>query len=229
MADGDLKQKEADYYSGVRPEIVEMVPDTCKRILDVGCAAGGLGEALKARGADYVAGVEYNEDAAAEARSRLDDVQVGDVETLQLPYEAGSFDCIVYADILEHLVNPTKVLQNHAALLAPDGCIVTSIPNIRYYRVMERMVEGYWTYTDSGILDRDHLRFFTIREMLDMLGQAGLKPAFLGETWNEEGQEHQQGPFPKDIHIGRLTLHNQTEFETHDLFVFQYLIRAQKA
>ncbi|ABK44976.1 Methyltransferase type 12 [Magnetococcus marinus MC-1] len=229
MAGEELKQKQSSYYAGVRPEIVEMVPQRCKRILDVGCAAGGLGAALKARGAEYVAGIEFNREAATMAEQQLDHVLVGDVENLELPYELGSFDCMVYADILEHLVNPTRLLQRHVPYLAEGGCVVTSIPNIRYFKVLERMVDGFWTYTDSGILDRDHLRFFTIREMLDMLGQAGLKASFLGETWNEEGAELDKGPYPKDITVGRLTLHNQNEFEVHDLFVFQYLIRAQHA
>ncbi len=152
-----------DYYSrGLRPEIVRMVPPDCRSVLDVGCGNGVLGEYLKHAGVERVCGIELFEDAARNARSVLDEVHSGNVETMDVPFERASFDCIVCADVLEHLVDPWRVLGKLKSLLKPDGCLVASIPNVGFHRIVRGLLKGRWRYEDAGILDRTHLRFFTL-------------------------------------------------------------------
>jgi 2-polyprenyl-3-methyl-5-hydroxy-6-metoxy-1,4-benzoquinol methylase len=202
----DQKDKDnKEYYNSERHEILGLIPKDSRRILEVGCGSGELGRACKEQnGAEFVAGMEYNKKAAAIAETNLDRVIVGDVEQLDLPFDPGYFDCIVYADILEHLVNPAKVLKKHVDSLAPNGKVVTSIPNVRYLAVLNHLVEGNWKYQDEGILDRDHLRFFTIKEMVALFAEAGLKPSFVGENLNEQYYKHQPKEYPATFTLGRI-------------------------
>ena len=153
------------YFGHARPEVLALVPETARAVLDIGCGAGRLGEALKARQQAEVVGVELNPAAAQSARQRLDQVFVGDVEALELPFSPGRFDAIVCGDILEHLREPERLLRHARAWLAPDGALIASIPNVRHHSVVRSVLEGNWTYESAGLLDRTHLRFFTRREI----------------------------------------------------------------
>jgi 2-polyprenyl-3-methyl-5-hydroxy-6-metoxy-1,4-benzoquinol methylase len=159
---------DAAYYGDLRSEIVAMIPGNCTSVLDVGCGYGVLGKYLKAQGVANVCGIEVVPAAAAEAEKVLDTVVSGNVETMDLPFTAGQFDCIVCADVLEHLVDPWRMLTRLKRLLKPDGCIVASIPNIGYHRVIRGLLKGQWRYAKSGVLDQTHLRFFTLEGIQSM-------------------------------------------------------------
>jgi 2-polyprenyl-3-methyl-5-hydroxy-6-metoxy-1,4-benzoquinol methylase len=132
-------------------------------VLDLGCASGRLGEALKAQGiASQVDGVELSESAAREARGRLDRVWVADLTDFDWAETADAYDVIIAADVLEHLADPWDTLRELRHHLATEGTIIASIPNIRYWKVIwDLLVRGEFRYVDEGILDRTHLRFFT--------------------------------------------------------------------
>jgi SAM-dependent methyltransferase len=156
-----------------RPDIESLVPPRTRALLDVGCATGRLGASLKALGIPRVAGVELNPQAAEEARTVLDEVVVADIERDDLPFEDESFDCIVYGDVLEHLIDPWTTLVKQRRLLTPDGVVIVSIPNVAYWRNVLNVARGRWEYTAWGPLDATHLRFFTwsgIRQLLDQAG-----------------------------------------------------------
>ncbi len=167
------------YFRYPRADVVELVPRDRVRILDVGCAAGLVGEALKRRQPCEVVGIEREPAAAAEARRRLDEVIVADLEdaTLDWPARLGGrhFDCVIYADVLEHLRDPWSLLAAQRALLAPGGVLVVSVPNVRHYRVVLGLLRGRWRYEDEGVLDRTHLRFFTRASLLELLAGAGYR------------------------------------------------------
>jgi SAM-dependent methyltransferase len=166
------------YYDEARPEVAELVPRSCRRVLEVGCGTGQLGRLLAERG-HRVTGLELVEEAAAQARGWLDEVIVGDVEQ-GMPFPAGSFDAIVFADVLEHLVDPWRIVRESAALLAEGGVVVASIPNVQNLDVIRRLVRGRWDYRERGILDRGHLRFFTLRSVRELFAQAGLEIVHVG-------------------------------------------------
>lgn len=145
-----------------------------KRVLDVGCASGYLGETLRQRGCT-VAGVEYDAEAAEAAKAVLDEVVVGDVGELDLVghFGAGRFDAVVFGDVLEHVVDPVGVLRRLRPLLAPGGAAVISIPNVAHGAVRLSLMSGRFDYRPLGLLDDTHLRFFTRDSLHDLLAEAG--------------------------------------------------------
>ncbi len=120
-------------------------------------------------------GVEYVAEQAAQAARVLDVVHVGDVQTLELPYAPGSFDCLVYADVLEHIIDPWSLLVCHRPLLASGGTLIVSLPNVQFIGVIAGLLRGRWDYRERGVLDRTHLRFFTRRSAQTMIEDAGYR------------------------------------------------------
>jgi 2-polyprenyl-3-methyl-5-hydroxy-6-metoxy-1,4-benzoquinol methylase len=162
--------------------IVDMVGAN-KRVLDVGCDTGYLGETLKALG-NRVWGVEVNPTTAAEAATKLERVVVGDLEALDLAVEfgEGAFDVIVYGDVLEHLRDPLPVLRQARALLAPGGCVVISTPNVAHGDIRLALLQGRFRYTPLGILDETHTRFFTRESLIGFARDAGMALVELRRT-----------------------------------------------
>src|SRR3954451_11851657 len=124
----------ADAYENPRAELQRHVPIGARRVLDLGCASGALGAALRARGA-YVIGVERDPAYAAAARERLDEVVEADLETLE-PAALGRFDVLIAGDVLEHLVDPWTVLARLAHVVEPGGVAIVSLPNVRHWEAL---------------------------------------------------------------------------------------------
>ena len=162
------------YYQYARHEVLDLIPAAVGRLLDVGCGAGVLGAAVKAAGGATVHGVELMPEIAAIAATRLDYVWSGAVEEVLPQLPDGNYDCIVVADVLEHLVDPLAVLRALRDKLAPGGVIVASIPNLQNWGVLSALIEGRFEYASEGILDRTHLRFFTRRSAEALFWSAGL-------------------------------------------------------
>src|SRR3954451_18474750 len=165
-------------YEGERPEVQELVPLGARRILDLGCAAGALGAGLKRRGSAEVVGVELDPGYAEHAAARLDRVVQGDVGEALARGDLGRFDCIVAADVLEHLADPWQALRRASELLEPGGTVVISLPNVRFFETFWQLgARGRWPRREQGIFDATHLRWFTLRDARDLAGQAGLRVA----------------------------------------------------
>ncbi len=165
-----------DYYSRPRVGLLDLVTAVPARVLDVGCGAGATLALLAERGATTRYGIERNPTAAATARGVATEVWVGDVEQLEPPLADGTVDLIVYGDVLEHLVDPWRLLRRFRRLLAPGGRAVTSVPNIAHYEVLrDLLLHDEFRYRDDGILDRTHLRFFTHRTLRRMLEESGYR------------------------------------------------------
>jgi len=165
-------------YTSPRPDIEALVPDGVHTVLDVGCSTGVLGAAIKDRTGAKVIGIELDAEMAATAASRLDQVHVGDAAALLMgdTFRDQRFDVIVFADVLEHLVDPWEVLRRAGELLTDGGCVVTSLPNVRHVSTLFHLaVLGHWPYRDRGIHDRTHLRFFTLRNVRELFQQAGFR------------------------------------------------------
>jgi 2-polyprenyl-3-methyl-5-hydroxy-6-metoxy-1,4-benzoquinol methylase len=165
---------DSGYYSNAREEVAALVPDEALTILDVGCGRGILGALLKTRVARRrVIGLEIQPDVAEEAKRVLDEVIVGDLQQIDLPFAHALFDCVVFADVLEHMIDPAAALRKIRPFLKADAVIVCSIPNIRHYTTFLRLATRGWEYTDYGLFDRTHLRFFSLRSMQQMFSDAG--------------------------------------------------------
>lgn len=165
------------YFVGLRPDVKVVVPAGATRILDVGCGAGRLGASLKAERDRYVAGIELHKESAALAATVLDKVICGSVAEIAMEEvgQPASFDCIIFADILEHLLDPWGTLRRFRTLLAPGGVVVASIPNIGHITIIMDLLRGRWHYRERGLLDQTHLRFFTRRSIEELFRQADLE------------------------------------------------------
>jgi 2-polyprenyl-3-methyl-5-hydroxy-6-metoxy-1,4-benzoquinol methylase len=145
-------------------------------VLDVGTADGHpVVAGLTARGC-RVWGVEIDEEAAAEAAPMCESMVVGNVEQLDLAETFGEqrFDVVLCLDVLEHLVEPLDTLRRLKDLLTPSGILVASIPNVTHAAVRLQLLGGAFTYTDTGLLDRTHVRFFDRTEVTALFDDAGL-------------------------------------------------------
>jgi 2-polyprenyl-3-methyl-5-hydroxy-6-metoxy-1,4-benzoquinol methylase len=151
------------------------------RVLDVGCSTGYLARRLVERGA-VVVGIDSDERAAAEARAVCEEVLVGDVETMPLPFSEGSFDVVLCGDVIEHLREPEQFLTRMRSLIRPGGRIVLTTPNVANWAMRLGLLAGRWRYTDRGILDRTHLHMFTKKTLTETLGRAGYRIVELDVT-----------------------------------------------
>jgi 2-polyprenyl-3-methyl-5-hydroxy-6-metoxy-1,4-benzoquinol methylase len=169
----DYETKAGEYFAGARPEMLPFVPANCRRLLDVGCGAGAFGASLKQTRQIEVWGVELVSSVAAMATAKLDRVITGLFEPeIQLP--SGGFDCIVFNDVLEHMIAPELALRYAKTLLTPGGAVLASIPNVRHLPVLWQLgLKGRWEYGDCGLLDKTHLRFFTKSSILQMFKDEG--------------------------------------------------------
>lgn len=157
-----------------REEVLAFVPPAARTILDVGCSRGGFGRALRRADPDRVLwGIEADAEAAAEAAPHYDELVVGLFPEALGP-DSPQFDCVVFNDVLEHIADPWEALRCAAARLRPGAVVVASIPNVRFLPVLLRLVvKGEWSYTDTGVLDRGHLRFFTRRSIVELFSGCG--------------------------------------------------------
>lgn len=166
-----------DGYESPRLDLHEHIPTTARRILEFGCSTGALGAAIKARQGATVHGVEIDPEYAADAARKLDVVANASVEDFLATAEAATpgHDCLICADVLEHLVDPVGALREARRLLAPEASVIISIPNVLYWPEFRRVLKGDWPQEDEGIFDRTHLRWFTPATARALAENAGLK------------------------------------------------------
>jgi SAM-dependent methyltransferase len=170
-----------------------MVPFTARSILDVGCSNGALGRSLLAGRAERtVCGIEFDPAFAKEAAKHLDFVLAADLNQLDFKDALGErrFDCIVFADVLEHLIEPRRCLLQACQFLLPGGCVVVSLPNVRHLSALRAIfLGGHFPQRDRGIFDRTHLRWFTIADANALLVDCGLEVTSMGLAlrWGDRG------------------------------------------
>ena len=145
-----------------------------KTVLELGPATGRVTRILSERGCKVVA-VERDAAMSPNLERYCSRVIVGDVERLSLEEVFGEqrFDVILAGDFLEHLAHPLELLRGLKEYLSVDGYVVASIPNIAHGSVRLSLLEGRFEYKDIGILDRTHLRFFTLDSILSLFSDAG--------------------------------------------------------
>jgi SAM-dependent methyltransferase len=162
-----------------RAIILGMVPDGVD-VLELGCSVGYMTKVMHERGSRIV-GVEIDPEAARHAEPYLERVIVGDLdlEPLVDDLPPASFDVVLAADVLEHLRDPAACLRSLIRLLRPDGAIVISVPNVAHVDVRLELLDGRFRYRDNGLLDRTHLKMFTLEALTELLDTVALVPV----TW----------------------------------------------
>jgi len=168
-----------------RPELTRHFPHGVRRLLDVGCGAGGSSAALRglAKGL-RVTGIEKDSESAACARGSLDRVIEGDAPlVLQDLVRLGEkFDAFLFADVLEHLENPIESLSLARALAAPAAILIASVPNAGHLSLVRDLVFGRFDPVPAGLADAGHLRWFTRRSLGSALEEAGWRVLSI-ESW----------------------------------------------
>lgn len=180
-----MRELEEQLYDGeVRPatrndprtQIVSRI-EPGSRVLEVGCATGFVSRFLMDRLGCTVVGLEIEPEAADLAEARGVQVIRGSVEDPAVRSRIeGTFDYLICGDVLEHLRDPGGVLESLLPYLAPDGHVLASIPNVAHWSIRWRLLIGRFDYTRGGLLDANHLRFFTLRTAAEMFRSLGLEP-----------------------------------------------------
>jgi 2-polyprenyl-3-methyl-5-hydroxy-6-metoxy-1,4-benzoquinol methylase len=211
------KEKTLDYFENVRTEILPLLPTYAINIFEVGCGAGDTLSFLKKAGrCEWAGGMEVFHDAAEIACGKLDFVIEGNVEELDWPLDENSLEVILCLDVLEHLLDPWEVIRRLHRFLKPGGMLICSIPNVRNFRVLLPLLFfGKWRYSNYGILDKTHLRFFTKESAIQLVECSGLEVDMVSSTGLEK--------WSKAAIANLFSLNIFRAF-----FEYQYLIRAIK-
>lgn len=205
------------YHSHIRSDIFPFLPKTGGSLLDIGGGDGATASAIKQRGLADRVGVADMVPPASQAA--LDFDYQGDLTAPgfieNIGAQQGPFDIILACDILEHFVDPWAIVQRLHGQLKPGGALVASIPNVRHWTVSAGLLFGNkWEYTESGILDRTHLRFFVRETACELASSSGL-------------QIEQVAALPSGRRIDHAMM--KLPFKgLHSLAALQYAVRARR-
>ena len=208
-------------YTGVRMDVVDLIPESVSRLLDIGCSVGSIGKEVKIKAQHCkVFGIEYDESMAKIAEQAIDGVLISDLNKIKLldHYEPANFDCVVAADILEHLLDPWSMLDQIITVLSPGGYIVVSLPNVSHVSTFVSLLRKEWPYRDRGIHDKTHLRFFSLRNILTMFNSNDIEIVRLERNMRLIEKPHRFNRISKLLNI----------WPIRDYFTYQYLILVKK-
>lgn len=212
------------YYVNPRTDVMQLISVSKEQqfhLMEIGCGCGATILKIKHQYPNAcVQGMELMEDVVSLAPETAN-VICGNVETDLLPAEKESLDYIMFGDVLEHLRDTERVLNRMKEYLKPEGCIITSIPNLMHYSVLLPLLMGQFEYKDSGILDRTHLRFFTLDSIVRMFERCGytIEDCRVNEIPPVDSEWEQL--------VNKLAAVD-SRFQMERTKDFQYLIRAKK-
>lgn len=166
------KEKLPDYFSGARYDLIKLIPKKeHQKILELGAGSCDTLIEIKRQGlADEVVAVELMPMAASNQGSQLiDKLIIANIEIDEIDLPDSYFDVIVCGDVLEHLIDPWKVVDRLTRAMKPGGTFVVSLPNIRVKSALKRiLIDGDFGYQRDGIFDKSHFRFFCKKNMVDL-------------------------------------------------------------
>ncbi len=210
----------ASYFNTVNPGLLSLIPPDAKVVLEIGCGAGALCKAYRRVNPGVTwTGVEPNEEAAEQAKRVCTKVYNYPIESIPMHWLAAPDDmmpdCIIFGDVLEHLSDPWEQLKRIAFHAKPGAQVLACIPNVQHWTIIRDLLAGHWRYRDEGLLDRTHLRFFTLESIKSMFADAGLQIFEIrGRDIGNEGFE----AFAKSL----------DGLASKEMKAFQFLVRALK-
>ncbi len=159
-------------YGSINPPVFSRIPRTAERILDVGCGDGTLARAIRAEWPAKVSGITHSAEEAGRARAVLESVWVTDLNRFE-GEGLGRFDCVVCSHVLEHLVDPWQLLRLLRRHLNPGGTLLVALPNLLFWRNRLALLAGRFRYTEGGLMDQTHCKFFDWQTAAELVEQAG--------------------------------------------------------
>ena len=167
-----LPDKPAEYYENPRREMLNYIPQGTKTTLEFGCGSGNFSKLIKTEHRAECWGVEVHPHYAGMASEKLDKVINAEAHQALNQIPENYFDCIIFNDVLEHLQDPYSLLRNVKTKLRQHGVVVASVPNVRFWSNLKALaINGTWDYSETGRLDKTHLRFFTYNSLTKMFRQ----------------------------------------------------------
>lgn len=164
------------YHEGARTEVVEFIPQKYSKVLEIGCGKGGF-RANVSNNCEYW-GVEPYQEVASIAKTRLDKVLVGTFDDVFNDLPDNYFDLIICNDVIEHMADHHTFYNKIKSKCEKNAYMIGSIPNVRFIQnLYELLIKKDWKYKEEGILDKTHLRFFTL---------ASIKQDFLNSQFHTE-------------------------------------------
>lgn len=173
--------------------LLAYVPKSAARVLDCTGAFEGRGAVLKAHGAQEVVALADTTAGRPGPDEGYDKIIQGPLDFVGLPGVETPFDCILCSSALERLRNPGAFLGRVLDRLAPGGVFLAVLPNLQYHKTACALAQGRWVYGNTGVWDRDNLRFFTAAEMKSLTRRAGLGTCRIASLIMDDASE-----FPRD-------------------------------
>lgn len=172
-----LETKPDGYFEHKRNEMLSFIDIPVAKCLDLGCGRGGYLDLLKSKYQNLETwGIEIDSESGAIAKSKGHNVSIGNAEKMIDDLPDNYFDLITCNDVLEHFLNPYIILEKLKNKLSSNGRIISSLPNIRYYKPMfEYLFQEDWKYREAGVMDKTHYRFFTKKSIQRMYKDAGFQ------------------------------------------------------
>lgn len=164
-------------FDSAPANVIRMV-GTRRKVLEIGAGPGSITRILTLQNQCQVTAIEIDDVAIEKLREFCQRVIKLDLNAPDWPEalsEAGPFEVIVIADVLEHLLDPWKALAAARNLLTPDGYLVVSLPHAAHTSVIACLLNENFEYRDEGLLDRTHIRFFGIHNIQQLFQGAKLK------------------------------------------------------
>lgn len=207
-------------YNANLVDMIERDKEAAISVLEIGCDCGATLLEIRNRYPHAtVYGSELNEKAAMVA-SHIANVQINNIEEQNLDFSPETFDYIIFGDVLEHLHDPLKTIQYCKGLLKKNGYIIASIPNLMHVSVMEGLLRGNFTYTETGLLDKTHIHFFTSNEIKRLCEAGGYEVEHIASLILPLSEK-------QEILIDKLLeLQNSTPRFMYE--AFQFLVRARR-
>jgi SAM-dependent methyltransferase len=207
------------YFDRFNPELLRLIPPDAGTVLEIGCGAGALAQVYRRinPGVKWV-GWDINREAieVANSEGRCTAAVVRDIDSRDLPGPDGDpkIDVMIFGDVLEHLRDPWRALEGTCRYLKPGGLVLASIPNVGHWTVIAGLLRGEWDYQDEGLLDRTHLRFFTLKSIRELFKGAGL------EMFEVRGRKIGNEGYPEFVRMNGPC--------PNDALVYQWIVRALK-
>lgn len=169
-----------DTYTS-RCKIFNLIPCESK-VLEIGCGSGRLANLLSMRKKCLVYCVEKEPAMVSIAKNKCVEMLNMDIETKELPYGDGAFDCIILGNVLEHMREPSKILAYLKKYLSYKGFLIYSVPNIVNWHSRMTIFFGKFEYAENGVFDKTHLHFYNLNSAKKLAQDAGYRITWLDVT-----------------------------------------------